>query len=176
MTAIPDILAEHTKEEIIETLREVRYPVEVAICGSDNYFNTGSIIRTCHNFLVRKIYLVETTKFYKKATMGAHKYENIVKMTNDEFVNQVLVRPGKNIIAFERRPGLKTQDIRTFKYPENPILVFGSEKDGCSDAILNNAQSIVSVPVNGINNDFNISVAASIALYDWFAKHTTSYG
>ena len=172
MTALPEILSEHSKEEIIETLNEIRNPIEIAICGSENYFNLGSVIRTCHNFLVKTIYLVDVTKFYKKATMGAHKYENIVKLSTSDFKDQVVLNDAKSIVAFERRPGMSTEDLRGFSYPTNPVLVFGSEKDGVPEFVLENASNVVSIPVQGINNDFNLANAAAIGIYDWYSKYS----
>ena len=51
MTIAPD-LSEFSKEEIKETLDEIRHPFEVAVFSSENYFNMGAIIRAGHSFCV----------------------------------------------------------------------------------------------------------------------------
>lgn len=168
MTAPPNI-SDFSNEEIRETLNEIRYPFEVAVYSSENYFNMASIIRTSHSFLCNKIWQVDFTKFYKKATMGCHKYENIHKVSLDEFLEQTNDR---NVVVFERNSVLTTKDVRYFEYPENPILFFGSEKFGVPEQIINSASSIVSIPMFGLHNDLNISVAAGIAIYDFINKHT----
>jgi tRNA G18 (ribose-2'-O)-methylase SpoU len=72
----------------------------------------------------------------------------------------------------ERRPGLlNTIDLRAFQWPLNPIILFGSEKTGVPDEILNISHSVVSIPQFGLVNDFNISISAGIALYDWIQKY-----
>ena len=104
---------------------------------------------------------------YEKATMGTHKYENIVKDSIDDFMQ---FSAGRNIVAFERRHDLQTTDIRNFEYPENPILLFGSEKFGVPDILLERATNIVHIPQFGIHNDMNLSVAVGIVLYDFINK------
>lgn len=173
MTSAPN-LTDFNKQEIIETLSEIRHPLDVAVYGAGNYFNIAGIIRTAHSFLVRNIYLVDVEDskdaFYEKGTMGNHKYENIVLMNLEQFLAMVS-NEQRNVVSFERRPGdLKTKTSWDYKYPANPILLFGSEKSGVPDSILSVSCDTVSIPMFGINNDLNISVAASIAMYDWIVK------
>jgi len=171
MSAKPN-LCEFTKDEIIHTLNEIRHPVDVAVYGTGNYFNIAGIIRTAHSFLVKSIYLIDVEHsndpFYEKGTMGNHKYENISELNLKDFLDIAALR---NVVSFERRPGvLTTKSSWDYEYPENPILVFGSEKFGIPDNIIEISDDVVSIPMFGINNDLNISVAASIAMYDWVTK------
>ena len=167
MTAPPD-LSDFSKEEIRETLNEIRHPFDIAVYHSQNGFNFGAIVRIGHGFLCRKLWRVDMDKYYKRATMGTHKWENIEKVTLDEFFEKIGDRP---IVAFERRPDIESQDIRFFEYPENPVLFFGSEKSGVPDEVIERAHSVVTIPMFGIHNDFNQAVAAGIAMYDWISKN-----
>ena len=170
MSTAPD-LSEFSNEEIIESLNEVRLPFDVAVFSSENYFNMASIIRTCHVHLCTKIWQVDFDKYYEKATMCTDKWENIESITLDNFISET---KNRNIVAFERRSELDTKDLRTFSYPNRPILFFGSEKFGVPEDIIKLAHSVVSIPVFGITNDLNIGVAAGIAMYDFVNKTTRS--
>jgi len=165
MSKPPD-LSQFTKQEIRTTLNEVRHPVSVAICGSDNYFNTGAIIRSAHIFLVKEIILVDTPAFYERATMGTHKWENIRHVTEEDFLAE-----NAPLVCFERRPDMDSHCLMGFSYPENPVLVFGNEKTGIPDRILARAHSVVSIPQYGLQNDMNLANAASIGIYDFIVKH-----
>lgn len=168
MVAAPK-LDDFTNDEIKECLEAVRHPFEIAVCNSENYFNCGSIIRTAHNFLARKVHMVGLEKYYKKATMGAKKYEVIEKHSIEEFVEMTF---GRNVVALERRPPyLETKDLIHFEWPDDPIMVLGGEKYGIPDEIMKIACDVVSVPVYGVLNDFNVAVCAGIAMYDWCVKH-----
>jgi len=174
MTTAPN-LSEFSKFEIKDVLNEIRHPVDVAVYGVGNYFNISGIIRTSHSFLVHNIYLidVETPKepYYGKGSMGSCKYENITLQTSEEFL-QMINEEHRNLVSFERRPGvLQPKTIWSYKYPENPILLFGSETHGVPDNILQVSIDTVCIPMYGLTNDLNVSVAAGIAISDFVRKH-----
>lgn len=161
--------SDFTKQEIKDTLNECRHPVDIAVFDSSNYFNLGAIIRTAHNFMVRHIYQVDNESgYYKKATMSARRWENIIPMSSQEFFKTFSER---NLVACERRFGLETETLYTYSWPDNPIILFGGEKFGLSEEALSKAKSIISVPVFGILQDFNVSVVSGIVLYDWSQKY-----
>jgi tRNA G18 (ribose-2'-O)-methylase SpoU len=157
-----------TNLEIKEILAPKRNQFEVAVYSSDNYFNLGSIIRTSHNFLAERIYAVDCPSFYEKATMGAKRFEEVTKQDLDTFLASLGNKP---LIAFERRPGLKSKMLYDFEWPENPVMFFGNEKFGVPGIVLEKANHVVSIPVYGALHDFNIACCAGIAMYDWIAKH-----
>ena len=168
MVAQPD-LSDFSKEEIKETLNEIRHPFDVAVYGCKNYFNFGAITRIAHNNLCRNVYSVDMEGYYKRASMSARRWENIIKMSMQEFLE---AHQGRSIISFERRAEqLTTEPLYTFKWPENPIMFFGAEDFGVPNEILTASESIVSIPVYGILNDHNVAVSSGIAMYDWLTKY-----
>jgi tRNA G18 (ribose-2'-O)-methylase SpoU len=168
MVAAPDT-SDFTKEEISNCLNEIRHPFDVAVHGCKNYFNFGAIIRIAHNNLCRNLYSVDMEGYYKRASMSGRKYETINKMTMYEFLE---ASQGRSIVSFERRPPyLETEPLYSFKWPENPIMFFGSENEGVPDEVLEASSHIVSIPVYGILNDHNVAVASGIVMYDWLNKY-----
>ena len=163
------ISEEFTKQEVKDCLKPIRHNFEIAVYGTDNYFNLGAIIRTAHNFLAKGIYAVDLNGFYEKASMGARKYEDVTKVDLDGFLAGL---NGKPLIVFERRPELNNAHcLYDFKWPENPVMFFGNEKFGVPEKALETAHSVVSISVYGLLHDFNVSNAASIAMYDWMNKN-----
>lgn len=164
---------EFPKEYIKDALKDVRMPFEIAVYGIGNYFNAATIIRTAHNFLCKKIYIMDSEGFYEKGTMGNHRFEEIVEIPLISFM-EMIKQEKRNLVLFEKRPGFKTQDIRNFQYPKNPILVFGSEKTGIPDCLIEQFggwDNVVSIPGFGVNNDLNVGTAASIGMFDWISKN-----
>lgn len=167
-----DYVKSEDKQFIKDTLNEVRSPFEIGIFGSENYFNLGSILRTGHSFLVNKYHVICCPAFYAKAAMTARPYEEerMIHYTSiDGFVESCRDR---NIISVEKDEELESVDIRAFQYPENPIIVLGSEKYGIPKEILKASKSVVSIPMLGLVHSFNVACAASIVCYDWYHKHT----
>lgn len=157
-------------EEIVEALYDVRHPFEIAFLGA-NPFNIAGIIRTAHSFLAKKIYHIDGGWFYKKGGMGSLKYEKYSSVSCSlENFEAMVKRENRNLICFERRLGLRSEDIRGFRYPQNPILIFGNEREGIPDSLLSHS-TVVSIPMFGILNDMNLSQAAAIAMFDFVSKH-----
>lgn len=168
MTAAPN-LSDFTKTEIKDVLNEIRHPFSVAVWGSENYFNAGATIRICHNFLVKEIFLIDCPAIYERASMGCEKYENIIKIDLECFMKTT---KNRLIVAFERRRDLDSESLMNFKWPLNPILLFGSEKSGIPLELLKRANYLVCIPQYGIHNDFNLANAISIGVYDFMSKFT----
>lgn len=171
-------LDDFSTDEIKETLSGVRFPVDIAIYNDDkdseNYFNTGSSIRSAHCFLVNQIHLIKRKKFYRKACMGAKKYENIRHHEDEhQFLENI---DSKNLVIFERRQNIDTQPIVSFSYPDNPVLFFGSEKFGIPDGILNTGAPCVTIPIYGLLNDLNLACAITVALFDYTNKYIFNKG
>lgn len=159
-------------EEVKNILNEIRHPFEIAICGTgtendENYFNSAAIIRTAHIFLVKKIHLIDRPSFYKRATMGTHGFENIEYNSLSSFIEKY---SNRNLVCFERRTTLSSETLYDFKYPKDPILIFGSEKFGIPDKLIKITKHIVTIEQYGLHNDLNVAVASAIAMYDFLNK------
>lgn len=157
------------KQEIREILAPIRRPVEVAVFGSKNSFNLSAIIRSGHSFLVSRYWGIEIKTLYEKAMMSARRFdEHLINLVSiDEFLEQT---KDKQIVAFEKREGLNSTDIRDFVYPKECVLLFGSEDSGIPKPLIERANHIVHIPMLGLMHDLNIACAATVALFDQFSK------
>ena len=163
-------IGDRSKEDVSNLLDSIRNPFEVAVYGSMNHFNIGGVIRSCHNFMAKKIHLVDAdSQWYKKGAVTALKWEkkNIVNESLDEFLDR---NSNRNIVAFEHRDGLPSKDLRSFDYPDNPIFLFGNEKFGVPEQVFKIAKDVVSIPMFGIVLDHNLCTAASSVMYDYASK------
>jgi len=160
---------EMPRSEIRTELERLRHPFRVAIDRAKNPFNIGSIIRTAHSFLVKEVILIGTEPWYERAAMGMQRYENIVELPSEKTFLEVADKSGWHLIAFEKdsaNVGLWETDL-----PDDAVLVFGNEDEGCSPAILEAAEQVVAIPMFGINHSYPISVAAGIAMAEWARQH-----
>ena len=72
------------RDEIRQTLNEIRHPFRVAVDRAKNPFNIGAIIRTAHSFLAQEVLLIGSEPWYQRAAMGMQRYENIVEIPTTE--------------------------------------------------------------------------------------------
>jgi tRNA G18 (ribose-2'-O)-methylase SpoU len=175
MTTPADILTSYDKSTITKTMAGICAPVDVAVYSIDNYFNMGGIIRLCHNFKVRTIYGVDCPKHYRRADMGTRKYSDIKRVTLAEFID-MMHRTNRDVVGFESPYcSFGTMDIRHTKLPPNPVLLFGSEKEGIPDELKAVCRHIISIPMFGVHNDHNVTTAAGIALYQFCVSYPEYY-
>lgn len=132
-------------------------------------YNVGSLFRTADAFQVAKIYLTGYTgepprDQITKVALGA---ETTVPWEKHYHTHQLIKKlrsQGIKIYCLETGP--RTQNIYDFK-PQFPCaLVVGNEITGITPAILEFADTTISIPMLGTKTSLNVSISAGIALYE----------
>jgi tRNA G18 (ribose-2'-O)-methylase SpoU len=150
-------------DEQRELLDPLRVDMSIAVIRAKNPFNIGAIIRVAHSFLVREIFLVGTESYYERASMGMQKYEHIVECPDEEvFLEAVKGRP---IISVERDRAETT--LWQVDYPRNVVLLFGSEDDGIPDRLLEASDTVIAIPMYGVNHSYPVAISAGMILCEW---------
>ena len=138
--------------------------------------NASAVLRTCDCFGLQDIHVIEKTNQYKVnpyVTRGASEWVDIYKYyspqgsaVKDCFGS--LKSEGYRVLATSPSPGaLSIHDLDPSK---KTALVFGNEHEGVSEEVQNQADGTVYIPMLGFTESFNISVSASIFLYDLVRK------
>ncbi|MDE5630723.1 MAG: 23S rRNA (guanosine(2251)-2'-O)-methyltransferase RlmB [Bacilli bacterium] len=128
--------------------------------------NFGAIIRTCEargvkNIIIPKDRGVTVNETVMKTSAGALNHVNIIMVTNlVQTINEL-----KNQGYFVYGAEANGVDYRHVDYADKVLLVIGSEGNGLSRLVVNNCDEIISIPMHGVVNSLNASVAASILLY-----------
>jgi tRNA G18 (ribose-2'-O)-methylase SpoU len=152
-------------DEVRASLETLRRPLRIAILRFRNPFNVGAIIRVAHSFLVKEILLVGDEPYYERAAMGMQRYENLVKLPNEQALLAWTRERKLPLIAFEREHA--RENLWQAELPEECLMVFGSETSGIPEEVLTAADQIVAIPMYGINHSFPVTVAAGIAMAEW---------
>jgi len=128
----------------------------------------GSLFRTSDGFGVKKIYLCGYTgtpprNMISKTALGAENSIEWEKYRQTLALVRKLKKQGVKIIALETVK--KSKPLHKFK-PKFPLaLIIGNEVDGINKNILKEADQIISIPMQGIKESLNVSVAAGVALF-----------
>jgi 23S rRNA (guanosine2251-2'-O)-methyltransferase len=137
--------------------------------------NAGSIFRSADGAGVSRIILSGYTAGpidhvgrsrpdFLKVSLGA---EASVPWERSEAVLSDLVsrlrREGYTIAALERTEG--AQDIFSYEAPEKLALFLGNEVDGVPSEVLSEASVTLAIPMRGVKESLNVSVATGVALY-----------
>jgi 23S rRNA (guanosine2251-2'-O)-methyltransferase len=136
--------------------------------------NTGSIFRTAEGLGVAKVVCVGTTptpvdRFgrkradFAKVSLGS---EDMLEWEYAKDIKGVLKDVKEQdftIIALEQSE--KSEDLKSFKAPDQFALVVGNEVEGVSPEALGLCHNIVEIPMQGGKESLNVSVSTGIALF-----------
>ena len=153
------------RDEIKFELDRLRHPMRVVVDRAKNPFNIGAIIRTAHSFLPKEIVLVGTERWYERAAMGMHRFENIREIPSVEALLEAAEAEAWTLCCFEKDAA--SVGLWEAQLPEDATLVFGNEDDGIDPRILERALETIAIPMYGINHSYPISVAAGMGLAEW---------
>ena len=155
---------ESSADAVRSALAPLRNDFSVALFSPGNAFAIGAVIRVAHSYLAREIIIVGSGTWYAKASMGMHKYETIVRVTDvDALVDRLGGRP---LWAVEKDSARVSLDA-VAKFPPGVVFAFGSERFGLPDALLEKADEVVGIPLYGINHSLPVTVAAGIVMHEW---------
>jgi tRNA (guanosine-2'-O-)-methyltransferase len=138
--------------------------------------NASAVLRTCECLGVEDIHIVENTNTYKYnqgVAMGSgkwlqlHRYNQL--QNNSSEAIKYLKSNDYRIIATV--PGENSGTLNDFDVTKGKFaFVFGNELEGISGHIRQNADEMLTIPMFGFTESFNLSVSAAITLYHVFDK------
>jgi tRNA (guanosine-2'-O-)-methyltransferase len=136
--------------------------------------NASAVLRTCDCFGIQDIHLIEKTDTYKInpfVTRGASQWVDLHKhyTASGSAVDQcfdTLHEKGYKIYGTSPvADSLSIHDLPLL--PDQKIaLVFGNEHEGISEELKSKVDGLVHIPMRGFTESFNISVSASIFLFE----------
>lgn len=146
--------------------------ITVALENFYQSHNASAVLRSCDCLGVHDIHIIENGNEYSinpDIALGSSKWVNIIKYNkldeNTSVCYQELRKKGYRIIATTPHMGSKMLD--NFNLLNGKIaLVFGTELEGLSEFALENADEHLKIPMFGFTESFNVSVSASIILYN----------
>lgn len=135
-------------------------------------YNIGKIFRSAESFGARQVHLVGIDYFDPAPGMGAFKWVPAVFHTNFLSCYTQLINDGYTPFILE--PG-KGSSITQVRLPEKSAFIFGHEEFGLSfEPALFPRLERLTIPQFGKSQSLNVSIAASILLYEYARQHARS--
>lgn len=160
---------ENRRELLLKTIQERTKHVTVIL---ENFFqphNFSAVLRSCDCFGIQDVHIVENNNHYKtnpKVNMGADKWLSLNRYQENAFNTDVCFETvkakGYQIIA--AHPHTNDVSLYDLDISKPTAIVFGTEKEGISDYVKENADGFMSIPMYGFTESFNVSVAAALTL------------
>ncbi|MCA9332558.1 TrmH family RNA methyltransferase [Candidatus Saccharibacteria bacterium] len=145
--------------------------------------NVGSLMRTIDGLGIQKLYLTGYTPYPQKKDDQRlpHEYIKINKQINKtalgaelninwshydgaiDVLLENLKEKGYQVCALEQsKESIKLTD---YVPPEKIVLILGSEIKGIDPAILDISDVVVEIPMLGLKESYNVTLAAAMTLY-----------
>lgn len=140
----------------------------VVVENVKNEHNFSAILRTCDAVGVLKVYYSYEGKgsvpINDSVTMGAHRWLLLDRLQNLKEKLKELRDEGFQVVATWLGEG--SVDFRKVDYTKPTALVVGNELTGVSEQVLEVADIKMVIPMVGMVQSLNVSVATAVILYE----------
>lgn len=168
--AVPDKYKPMSQEEIRNELDSRRASLGVLMMHSTGDFNISSVMRSCNGFNLKEFHYFGKKKYDKRGAISAYKYINVI--FHSDFNEIIELKKTYRFVALENN--IKYSPVNLVDYTwasDKPsLIIVGEESRGLGDEILELCDDFVEIPMFGASRSFNVSVAASICMYDYISK------
>lgn len=157
----------------LSLINKKRNPIYVIADNIRSLHNVGSIFRTSEAAGIEKIYLTGITgypprKEISKTAIGAEmnvpwEYHELALPVLEYFKSQSIP-----IIALEHTK--QSVNFSSYKYDFPLCVIIGNEVEGISEDVIAYADAAVDIPMFGMKQSLNVSVAYGIILYEFIRQ------
>ncbi|HEY0299001.1 MAG TPA: RNA methyltransferase [Arachidicoccus sp.] len=165
------------KEKLTRVLNHRQTDITVVFENVQDPHNISAVLRTCESVGIKDIYILNHTiplhpKFGKELGtrssssawkwLTVHQYDNV-----DDCIN-TLKEQGFTLMATSL--SAKSVDLYEVDLTQKVALIFGNERKGVSDEVLQHCDINFIIPQVGIIQSLNISVACAVSIYEAFRQ------
>lgn len=169
LTYLEGFVTDNRKELFKKVLENRTRHFTVVLEDIYQQHNSSAVVRSCDIFGVQDVHVIENkynSKVSRHVAKGSqkwltfHRYNEDKNNTTDCLEN--LRNQGYQIIA--TTPHNDSCLLHDFDITKKSAFVFGVEKGGVSDQVMEEADGYLKIPMVGFTESLNISVAAAIIL------------
>tara|TARA_B100000902_G_scaffold63639_1_gene70377 strand:- start:8191 stop:8859 length:669 start_codon:yes stop_codon:yes gene_type:complete len=132
--------------------------------------NISATIRSADCFGIQDVHIIENNNIFKddsEISLGSSKWINILQYNNKKHntkdaINKLKDKGYQIIAATPHNSDFDLFDPSLIN--KKTAIIFGSEKDGCSNTSIELSDKKMKIPMYGFTESFNISVAVALTL------------
>ncbi len=171
LTFLENILTDNRKERFQQVLAMRTNHFTIAMEDIFQLHNTSAVMRSCEVFGIQQLNVIEeryTKSIDKEIAMGAQKWVDVNRFDSISGCISNIKSKGYQIIATS--PHENDCDLDDFDITKPSALFFGTERDGLSEEVLQNADGFLKIPMAGFTESLNISVSAAIIIQNLMSR------
>jgi tRNA G18 (ribose-2'-O)-methylase SpoU len=165
-----------TLEEVIQMKR---LPISILVENVRSVHNVGAIFRTADGFGAEKVWLSGYTASpprddLAKVALGAEKSVPWEHFDNPIDAAKKIKSLGIKLVGIEQ--SVKSVNIHDYSWDFPCCFILGNEVSGVSDELLNIAEDHIEIPMFGIKQSLNVSVAGGVIGYEVARVYHSQFG
>lgn len=165
LSYLEGFLTESRKENFLRVLENRTKHFTVAVEDVFQMHNASAVMRSCEVFGIQEMHVIEQRfgkRIDKEIAMGAQKWVDI--KAYDSAINCVNTLRDKGYQIIASTPHSDDCLLEDFDISKPAALFFGTEKEGLSQEIIQQADGFLKIPMVGFTESLNISVSAAIII------------
>jgi len=171
-------MTERRKEKILRALRHRMPDVTVVMEDIHDPHNVSAVLRSCDAVGVLEVQLLYCSekfpKLGKKSSASAVKWVRRRKFSSVKECYERLGEEGFRIYATHL--GTRSKSLFDLNLAGKVALVFGNEHRGVSEDAARLADENFQIPMVGMIESLNVSVACAVSLYEVFRQRLAAKG
>ncbi len=164
------MLNEKRITRIDDVLSKKQPDLQVMLDNLHSSQNLSAIIRSADAVGVLDVYYAtkedESLRIHKTITQGAHRWTHRYRMHDDHKVSFIKEKKTQGFQVVVTHLEEQAVSFREIDYTKPTLLVMGNEKEGVSSEIVKLADEIIIIPMQGMVQSLNVSVATGLILYE----------
>jgi tRNA (guanosine-2'-O-)-methyltransferase len=167
LTYLEGFISENRKAGFLRVLKNRTKHFTIAMEDVYQLHNTSAVMRSCEVFGIQELNVIEQKygkSIDKEIAMGAEKWVDIHRFSTIQECITNLKSKGYQIIA--TTPHNDSCLLHEFDISKPSALFFGTERNGLSEEVLQQADGFLKIPMVGYTESLNISVSAAIIIQD----------
>ena len=173
---LSEFISEERFSKINEILENRTNHITVVLEDLHKPHNANAVLRSCDGFGLQDVHIIEKrNEFETESTIsiGAHQWLSLKKYNQPEQDNVKLcfdTLRSQGYTVYATTPHEQDVNLYDLDITQKTALVFGTERFGVSEEVLQQADGFVKIPMYGFSESFNISVSAAIFMYELTKK------
>lgn len=150
-----------------KALRMRQPDLTVVMAGVHKEHNVSAVVRSCDAVGVPVLHSIgQDGKLAIKRTASAGITRWVKLQQHEEIAASLTMLRGQGFRLLAAHASVQAVDFRTVDYTQPTALILGQELEGMPPAAVAAADAHISIPMAGLTESLNVSVAAAVILYE----------
>lgn len=163
---------ENRKNRVRDVLARRQKDLTLVVNNIHDPHNVSAILRSCDAFGISAVHLLYTSNFFpalgKKSSASAKKWVGRINHTDAAAMKQALDEQGFTLV----RTGFSSTAValKDWDFTRPTAVILGNEHSGVEKDLQDLVDNELYIPMQGMVQSLNVSVAAAIILYEAFRQ------